>query len=161
MRAAVLALRPGGKMLVWLYGREGNALYLALAQPLRALTRRLPHRLLVALVRMLYLPLAGLIGLARSMPVPMRDYLNNYLARLSPEQRRLVMYDQLNPAYAKYYSAAEARALLEHAGFVNVRLHHRHGYSWTVIGERPQDTASKSTAKAPRAGIAGSCPASE
>ena len=156
MRAAVHSLRPGGKMLVWLYGREGNGLYLALAQPLRALTRRLPHWLLVALVRLLYLPLAGLIGVARSMPVPMRDYLNNYLAKLSPEQRRLVMYDQLNPAYAKYYSAAEARALLEQAGFVKVRLHHRHGYSWTVVGERPQAAASESKAKSPHAGIADS-----
>jgi hypothetical protein len=47
------------------------------------------------------------------------------------------MYDQLNPAYAKYYTRTEAIDLLERAGFVNVRVHHRHGYSWTVIGEKP------------------------
>jgi len=64
--------------------------------------------------------------------------MNGYLAKLSPEQHRLVMYDQLNPAYAKYYTREEARALLESAGFSNVRIHHRHGYSWTVVGQKPQ-----------------------
>lgn len=36
-------LRPGGKLLVWLYGREGNAAYLSWVLPLRRLTTRLPH----------------------------------------------------------------------------------------------------------------------
>lgn len=35
MRAAYHALRPGGKMLAWLYGKEGNGAYLAFALPLR------------------------------------------------------------------------------------------------------------------------------
>lgn len=48
-----------------------------------------------------------------------------------------MIYDQLNPAYAKYYRRDEARALLEDAGFQDVRLHHRHGYSWTVLGTHP------------------------
>src|SRR5688500_2865869 len=42
-RAAFDALTPGGRFLVWLYGREGNRAYLALTQPLRAVTTRLPH----------------------------------------------------------------------------------------------------------------------
>ena len=32
---------------------------------------------------------------------------------------------------------AEAIKLLEGGGFVNVQIHHRHGYSWTVIGTKP------------------------
>ncbi len=59
------------------------------------------------------------------------------IARLTPDKRRLVIYDQLNPAYAKYYTRAEARALLEQAGFVDVQLYHRHSYSWSVVGTRP------------------------
>jgi hypothetical protein len=42
--------------------------------------------------------------------------------------------DQLNPACAKYYSGSEAHALLEDAGFADVRIYRRHGYSWTVMG---------------------------
>ena len=57
--------------------------------------------------------------------------------RLPPDKRRLVIYDQLNPAYAKYYTRAEAEALLSQGGFADVKLYHRHGYSWTVSGVKP------------------------
>jgi len=46
VRAAFHALKPGGTMLAWLYGREGNEAYLAVAEPLRIVTRRMPHALL-------------------------------------------------------------------------------------------------------------------
>ena len=145
IRAAYTALRPGGRMLAWLYGREGNEAYLAVAEPLRAVARRLPARLRAALVWILYPALAAYIALARRFTVPLSDYLNNYLGKLSAQQRRLVIYDQLNPAYAKYYLCDEALALLKSAGFSNVRVHHRHGYSWTVIGEKPPGCARQTT----------------
>jgi SAM-dependent methyltransferase len=137
VRRAFLALRPGGQMLGWLYGREGNGVYLSLVQPFRWMTTRLPHPVLAALTRALDIPLRGYIALSRVAPVPMRDYMRNHLGRMAPETRRLTIYDQLNPAYARYYTEAEARALFERAGFVDVRLHHRHGYSWLVVGKRP------------------------
>ncbi len=138
MRRAFSALRPGGQMLAWLYGREGNGLYLSIAQPLRWVTTRLPHRVLVALTGALDIPLRGYIALARAAPVPMHDYMKNHLGMLAPDARRLTIYDQLNPAYARYYTEAEARELFERAGFVDVRTHHRHGYSWLVVGRRPE-----------------------
>ena len=75
------------------------------------------------------------IFLCRFLPLPMRKYMRNVLARFPRSVRRLTIYDQLNPAYAKYYREDEARALLERHGFRNVRTHHRHGYSWSVAGE--------------------------
>ena len=36
------------------------------------------------------------------------------------------------------------KVLLADAGFVDVRIHHRHGYSWTVTGVRPQAGAAAS-----------------
>jgi len=48
----------------------------------------------------------------------------------------LIIYDQLRPTYAKYYTGAEACALLASAGFSDVRAHHRHGYSWAVVGTK-------------------------
>jgi hypothetical protein len=62
--------------------------------------------------------------------------MQNHIARLSYANRHLTVYDQLNPAYAKYYRQSEARALLEQNGFQNVRMFQRHGYSWTVVGEK-------------------------
>jgi SAM-dependent methyltransferase len=134
---AFAALRPGGRLVAWLYGREGNGLYLAVAEPLRAVTRRLPHAVLAPLCRGLDGLLVGYMALCRVAPLPLRRYMRDHLARLSPEARRLTIYDQLNPAFARYYRKGEVRALVEGAGFVDVRLHHRHGYSWTVVARKP------------------------
>jgi hypothetical protein len=57
--------------------------------------------------------------------------------KMSPEKRRLIIYDQLNPSYSKYYTKREAEKLFIDGKFENVRTHHRHGYSWTVIGTKP------------------------
>jgi SAM-dependent methyltransferase len=137
MRRAFAALRPGGRMLAWVYAREGNGVYLTFVQPLRRVTTRLPHRVLVGLVDALDVPLRGYIALSRALPLPMRNYMQNHLGRLPPIARRMTIYDQLNPAFAHYFTQSEARELLERAGFVDVRMHHRHGYSWLVIGRRP------------------------
>lgn len=137
VKAALEALRPGGRMLVWLYGQEGNEAYLRFAKPLRAITTHLPAPMLAGVSHLLNAVLGVYIVLCRFLPLPMHSYINNVLAKFSWRKRFLVIYDQLNPKVAKYYTKAEAAELLEKGGFHDVRLHHRHGYSWTVIGTRP------------------------
>ena len=124
-------------MVVWLYGREGNELYLRFAESLRAVTKRLPHALLEFLCSTINVALDAYIFLCRFLPLPMRKYMRNVLARFPRTVRRLTIYDQLNPAYARYYSKEEAQSLLARAGFAEVLSWHRHGYSWTVIGRKP------------------------
>ena len=135
--SAFRALKPGGRMLVWLYGREGNETYLRIAEPLRAVTKRMPHWLLALTCSTLNVALDAYIFLCRFLPLPMRGYMRNHIGKLSREIRRLTIYDQLNPAYAKYYTRAEALALLADAGFADVDTWHRHGYSWSVTGRKP------------------------
>jgi hypothetical protein len=67
----------------------------------------------------------------------LKEYVSHVFGKMSPEKQKLIIYDQLNPAYAKYYTRPEAEKLLKDKKFVNVRIHHRHGYSWTVIGTKP------------------------
>jgi len=142
--AAYHALKPGGWMLAWLYGREGNAAYLGLVLPIRKLTTKLPHAVLAPICRFLNLVLAVYIWLARRFPLPLGGYMTEVIGRFSPDKRYLVIYDQLKPAYAKYYRRDEAFRLLEEAGFTDVKIHHRHGYSWTVFGRRPLDNEGAS-----------------
>jgi hypothetical protein len=85
------------------------------------------------------------IALCRFLPLPMRTYMREVLARFPRQIRRLTIYDQLNPTYAKYYTRAEAEALLQQAGFVAVSVHHRHNYSWTVLGLRPESPIGSAT----------------
>jgi SAM-dependent methyltransferase len=135
--AAFNALRPGGRFLVWLYGKEGNGLYLSIIRPLRSLTKRIPHFMLASLVEIMYWPLVLYTELCRRLPLPLREYMSSIFDRMSPEKRRLIIYDQLNPSYAKYYTKSEAEKLLKDGKFVDVQTHHRHGYSWTVMGTKP------------------------
>ena len=137
VRAACRGLKPGGKLAVWLYGREGNGLYLLLVQPLWLVTRRLPHRLLEWAVAAIYPMFWCYMTASRWLPLPLAAYMRRVMVPLTPAKRRLVIYDQLNPAYAKYYTRQEAHDVLARHGFTDIRLHHRHGYSWTVIGTRP------------------------
>ena len=137
VKAAFEALAPQGEFVVWLYGKEGNAVYLALVLPLRAVTSRLPHLLLEPLCRALNFALSAYVAAARVLPLPLRGYMTEVIGKFSKEKRYLVIYDQLKPAFAKYYRRREAEALLSSAGFEAVRSHHRHGYSWTVVGRKP------------------------
>jgi len=135
-RAAYEALRSGGQMFVWLYGREGNETYLRLVEPLRRVTTRLPHSVLTAMSSGLSPLLDVYIALCRFVPLPIRAYSRGVLAKQPRSVRKLIIYDQLNPAYAKYYRKEEAERLLKSAGFEQVQSHHRHGYSWSVIGQK-------------------------
>jgi SAM-dependent methyltransferase len=137
VEAAFRGLRPGGRLFVWVYGKEGNELYLALIGPLRLVTKRLPHFMLAALVRLIDLPLVLYMKLCQRVPLPLREYIRAVLGKMDPDKRRLIIYDQLNPSYAKYYTRFEAEKLLLDASFGDVQTHHRHGYSWSVIGTKP------------------------
>lgn len=130
-------VRPGGRVLVWVYGREGNALYLAVFGRLRRVTSRLPHRALRVVAAILAVGLRGYVAACRALPLPMRTYARNVLAPLDHEALCLNVYDQLNPTIAFYWRRDEVERLLRDAGLVEVALHHRHGYSWTATGIRP------------------------
>jgi SAM-dependent methyltransferase len=143
--AAFRALRPGGRILVWLYGREGNTAYLSLIAPLRALTTRLRPGPTLVLAKVLSTLFTGYMAASRVIPLPLRGYIRHVIGKFTPERRVEVIYDQLKPAYAKYYARDEAHALIAAAGFTDVQLHHRHGYSWTVTGVRPPLTAQRTS----------------
>jgi SAM-dependent methyltransferase len=137
MQAAWNTLKDGGRCLVWLYGREGNELYLAIAQPLRKLTHNLPVWANNLLARIIYWPVMSYAQVARAIhTLPLSAYLREVFLRFEADQRRLVILDQINPTWAKYYTQDEAKKLLQSAGFSDIHIHGRHGYSWTAIGTK-------------------------
>jgi len=134
-------LRPGGRFLVWVYGRENNLAYIVFAETLRRLTRLLPDFALAGLAHLLNFFLGLYVGLCRFLPLPLGRYMREVMSKFDRQKRFFLIFDQLNCGYAKYYTEREARDLLAAAGFRDVRPYHRHGMSWTVIGEK-SDTAS-------------------
>jgi SAM-dependent methyltransferase len=137
VRAAFDSLKSGRKFFIRVYGREGNALYLLVALPIRLITRHLPHFAVAGLSWVLDIPLKAYIVASRKFKLPLNEYMRDCLDKRTPDKRRLVIYDQLNPRWAKYYSEREVRDLLDSSGFKNVRVHSRMGYSWAAIGVKP------------------------
>jgi SAM-dependent methyltransferase len=149
LRAARAALRPGGRLVLWLYAAEGNRLARCAVALLRSFTTRLPQRALQAFCRILDRCLDLYIFLCRRLALPLREYMLTIFARLTREKRRLTLYDQLNPSYVRYYRREELEALLARCGFESIRLYDRHGYSWSAVGSRPADPARQLAAAGP------------
>jgi SAM-dependent methyltransferase len=136
-------LKPGGGFFAWVYAREGNEMYFRLCQPLRWMTSKMSHAALRGCVEVLYWLLVLYKSVSMLLPLPQRDYIKHVLWPMGPQKRRLVIYDQLNPAYAKYYREAELIELFRSCGFQNIKTHHRHGYSWAVIAQKAPTAEEK------------------
>jgi hypothetical protein len=128
--------------LIWVHGYEGNQLYLVLVTPLRWVTKRLTDIVVRALSWVLLMVMKVYILLCRFLALPLRGYMVNMLGKFTTNKKLLAIFDQLNPAHAKYYKRDEIIAVVQiavvqSAGFSNVKAQDRHVYSWSVMGEKP------------------------
>jgi len=129
-------LDNGGKFAMWVYGAENNRLYISLYKSISTITKIIPDGALNFLSYILNIVLTPYVLLCRYFKLPLHDYINNVFGKCSWKHRRYIVFDQLNPRYSKYYYKDEVIDLLSSAGFTNIKLHHRHGYSWTAVGEK-------------------------
>jgi SAM-dependent methyltransferase len=126
------ATKKGGKVLLWLYGRENNWWIVYIISPIRFFTSRLP------------LPITDLISYFFSVPLYVFTHLipqrSPYLKQLSCfkfKHIHEIVFDHLLPRIAKYYTKGWAIKLLEQAGLSDVSAYHVNNNSWTVIGTKP------------------------
>lgn len=136
IKRAFEVLKPGGRLVIWLYGRENNGLYLALVHTLRLITVPLPDRGLDLLSGVMVYLVRIYSRISRIFPLPLRGYMREFIDKVDDYTVKHVIYDQLDPHYAKYYQHQEAIDLLQNAGFSHVQAYHRHRYSWTLIGTK-------------------------
>ncbi len=137
LRACYRSLKRGGRIVIWIYGLEGNEFYLSWYRTVCRITRSMPHWALMGLCRILYVPAIGYGKLSQLFKLPMHEYFLKHYLQLDRMTQVATLYDQLNPSYSKYYKRNEALELLEMSGFKDVKMYHRHGYSWTLIGVKP------------------------
>ena len=128
-------LKPKGKIIIWVYGYENNAPYIMLYKLLSIITKVLPNKLLYKFSALLNILILPYIFLCRFLKLPLKNYFLKVFSKFGWKKRKDAIFDQLNPAYAKYYKKHELEKELTDAGFVNLKFHHRHNYSWTVVGE--------------------------
>lgn len=133
VRQMAQAVRPGGTVLVWLYGYENNERLVRLFDPLRRLLfSKLPLRFVYALS----LPATALLWVLLRLGVGRTEYMR-LIRGFSFRHLRAIVYDHMIPRIAKYYRRDEAIALLEAAGLGDVEAHWVNEMSWTVIGRKP------------------------
>ena len=131
------ALRPGGRLIVWLYGYEGNEPWVHFFRIAHPLLKRLPPALVHVATYALSTPIwLGLkLGLHRWLGLGNREYLD-VASRFPFAHLHKIVFDQLLPDIANYYKRDEARALFDGLEWKGVEVHANRGYSWTVVCER-------------------------
>lgn len=136
-RALASVVKPGGRVAVWVYGKENNEWITTLVDPVRkALTARLPSSVLRALSAPPSLALWGAIRLfykpdsqGRGPRLPYGDYFAS-MHHFPFDEIHSIVFDQLVTPVAHYLPGDEVKRWFER-GFrdVTVRWHNR--YSWT------------------------------
>jgi SAM-dependent methyltransferase len=132
LSAMVRAAKPGGRVLIWVYGYENNEWIVRFFDPLR---RALFSRLPIGLVHHLSLyPSAGL-WLALRLGVGRIAYFR-LLRRLQFGHIRSIVFDQMLPRIAHYWPRATVEALLTQAGLSEVQSSWVNEMSWSAIGTK-------------------------
>lgn len=130
LRQMVKAARPGGRVLIWVYGYENNEWIVKFFDPLRrALFARLPitvtHALSTVLTALLWLLLR--LGFGRI------EYFR-LIRRFTFRHLRSIVFDQMLPRIANYWRRDQVAALMRDAGLQNIELTAVNGMSWSAVG---------------------------
>jgi SAM-dependent methyltransferase len=128
------AARPGGHVLIWVYGRENMGWLVRFFDPVRkAVFSRMPLRLVyhLSLYAAVALWLALRLGLSRL------EYYK-LLRRLSFAHLRAIVFDQMIPRIANYWPKEFVEGLMRGAGLDDIRLVHVNEMSWSACGRKHQ-----------------------
>jgi SAM-dependent methyltransferase len=131
------AAKPGGRVLIWVYGLENNEWFVFLADPLRkALFSRLPVRVVHHLA---VYPTAALWLLLR-LGFGRRPYFA-LLRQFRFRHLRSIVFDQMLPRIAHYWPRTTVERLMQRQGLLNVQLEWINQISWCAIGTKPCKSA--------------------
>lgn len=134
----VAATRPGGRVMIWVYGRENNGLIVTVLDPLRkALFSRLP----VGLVHHLSLYPTVLLWLLLRLKFGRIAYFD-LLRRLSFRHQRSIVFDQMLPKIAHYWPRDTVARMMREQGLSDVALIWVNEMSWCAIGTKPGAVAA-------------------
>ena len=138
LAAMVAAAKPGGRVLIWVYGAENNRWIAYGLTPLRKL---LFSRMPIGAVHHLSLYPAAMLYLALRLGLNSIAYFR-LLRRLSFRHLRSIVFDQMLPQIAHYWSRDRVQALMREAGLRDVRLAWVNEMSWSAIGTKPMPMSS-------------------
>ena len=134
----IKAAKPGGLILIWVYGYENNEWIVRFVNPLRIhFTSKLPPSVLHLISYFFSLPLWFFL----KIPFKKSPYLQQ-ISKFEFFHIHSIVFDQLLPEIANYYKKDEAYYLLSSHKLKNIGISHCNQNSWTVYGYK-QDSAKK------------------
>ena len=132
IEAMTRSVQTGGKVLIWVYGRENMEFYVRVLSPLRdAIFSRLP----VSLLRLIaFIPAAFLWLLLRSGYMRLEYF--KQLRQFSFRHLHHIIFDQMLPQISHHWPREKAEELLHAAGLNDVRSVWVNDISWSVVGTK-------------------------
>ena len=133
LRQLTRAVKPGGYVLIWVYGCENMNWLTRYFDPVR---RLLLSRLPLRLVYHLSLYPTAILWLGLRMGTSHLVYYR-LLHRFSFARLRAVVFDQMIPRIAHYWPREFVESLCRNAGLENICLVHVNDMSWSACGQKP------------------------
>jgi 2-polyprenyl-3-methyl-5-hydroxy-6-metoxy-1,4-benzoquinol methylase len=118
---------PGGDLILWCYGKEGNRLILPVIQSLRAVGSRMPVSVSHGIAKAIALAAWPVVQLA-----PWRTDYYKKLKSLSFKNVELIILDQILPHIAHYWSRSDMEHLAELLPGGRPEIEFVQGNSWTM-----------------------------
>ena len=114
----VEALKPGGKLLIWVYGYEGNEWIVRYVDPIRIhVTSKLPLPLVHLLSYFCSVPLYAFVKIFKGPSAYCKQ-----LSTFNFWHVHSIVFDQLIPDVANYWKQEEVRALVAHLPLIDVTV---------------------------------------
>lgn len=140
-RELVKSVKPGGRVIAWVYGRENNGWIIYGVNPVRtALTSKLPHRVVYQLAK---LPAAMILAAGRGVYQPLskspfkgtyeklfyHDYIT-HISRFPYDEIHSIVHDHLIPPIAHYIEREEFESWFTALGLEQVQVGWHNQNSW-------------------------------
>ncbi len=132
LRNMVASLKPGGKLIIWVYGHEGFE-WMRFVDPVRIyITSKLPLPVVHFLSYFCSIPLYIFVKVYRGQ--------NGYFKHLSHYtfwHIHMTVFDQLIPTVAHYWRKDEVEALVQGLPLQDITIYHPFESSgWVLIGDK-------------------------
>ena len=133
LRRMAAAVRPGGRVAIWVYGYENNEWIVRYFNPFR---RLLFARLPIGLTHALSTVLTAILWLALRLGFGRIEYFK-LIRGFTFRHLRSIVFDQMLPRIAHYWRRKEVEDLMRSAGLTDIRVVAVNNMSWSAVGVRP------------------------
>ena len=138
LKRMACAAKPGGRVLIWVYGQENNGWLVSVLNPLR---RMLFSRLPVGWTHHLSLYPAVLLWMLLRLGMQPIEYFR-LIAKFDFSHLRAIVFDQMLPRISHYWPRETVAGMMADAGLEDIRLIWVNQMSWSAIGTRPARTGA-------------------